>query len=217
MQIISVNRRVQLESLSFHGKTIESGINKQSTDEPVLITPDGLEGDCIGDLRVHGGEFKAVYSYAGEHYEFWRGELQRPGLPFGAFGENLTTQGFDEAMVHIGDRFQFGEAILQATEPRMPCRTMGMNFQDMGMIRRFLNEGRMGIYYKVIQPGLVKNGDVIKPLQSDPDHVPLSEIVRLYTVDTHDTAALERVLQVASLPPGWREAFEEQLAEANAD
>ena len=74
-----------------------------------MISAAGVEGDVIGDKKHHGGEYKAVFSYAAEHYPFWRDTLDRADLSYGAFGENLTTQGLDENTVHIGDRFQVGQ------------------------------------------------------------------------------------------------------------
>ena len=47
-------------------------------------------------------------------------------LPYGAFGENLTTEGITEDAVSIGDRFRVGSAVLQVTQPRMPCFKLGI-------------------------------------------------------------------------------------------
>src|ERR1041384_219527 len=59
-----------------------------------------IEGDQQSDLRVHGGENKAVYLYPVEHYEYWRAELPGMELAPGMFGENLTTEGVDERRVN---------------------------------------------------------------------------------------------------------------------
>ena len=55
-----------------------------------------LDGDRQADLSVHGGVFKAVYVYPSEHYGYWRKELPEAKLPWGAFGENFTTEGLSE-------------------------------------------------------------------------------------------------------------------------
>ena len=57
---------------------------------------DNLDGDAQADLSVHGGADKAVYGYPSEHYGYWREWLGRGELPWGAFGENLTTEGLLE-------------------------------------------------------------------------------------------------------------------------
>ena len=68
------------------------------------LTTTNLDGDRQADLRVHGGPDKAVYAYPSEHLPLWNAELQ-PDKPFGpgTFGENLTTAGWLETDVRIGD------------------------------------------------------------------------------------------------------------------
>lgn len=215
MEILSVNLRKSFETLTWGHHEVQTGINKLPTVEPVEINDEGLVGDSIADKKHHGGEFKAVYSYAAENYNFWRLALNQPDLPFGAFGENLTTLGLDEETVDIGDQFQIGGVIIQATEPRQPCRVLGMNLQDMTMVKRFLEEARLGIYFKVIQPGMLTVGNPITRLTPrQPNGVPISEITRLHARDKKDVSGLERVLTVPVLPPQWREIFEKQLATA---
>jgi MOSC domain-containing protein YiiM len=53
---------------------------------------------------------KAVYVYPSEHYEFWQRELADMDLPWGMFGENLTTIGLLETEINIGDKFRVGTA-----------------------------------------------------------------------------------------------------------
>jgi hypothetical protein len=57
---------------------------------------------------VHGGPDKAVYVYPAEHYVHWHRELPDMTLPWGMFGENLTTEGLLEDVLRIGDRFRIG-------------------------------------------------------------------------------------------------------------
>lgn len=215
MKVISVNLRNSFETLHWETHKVKTGINKLPVEGPVEINFEGLVGDSIADKKHHGGEFKAVYSYASEYYDFWRKNLERPDLPFGMLGENLTTQGLDEESVLIGERFQIGSVIIQATEPRQPCRVLGMNLQDMSMIKRFRNEGRMGIYFKVIQPGTLTVGDeIIRLGLPEGNSLPISEITRLYVREPQDIPALEKILQVPTLPPQWHDIFEKQLATA---
>jgi MOSC domain-containing protein YiiM len=79
-----------------------------------------IEGDQRADLRVHGGPNQAVYAYDLSAYEHWRRELGRD-LPYGQFGENLTVEGMPETVVSIGDAYRVGGALLQVTQPRVPC------------------------------------------------------------------------------------------------
>src|SRR5205814_9132435 len=106
-----------------------------------------LEGDGQADLTVHGGVSKAVYAYPSEHYAFWRAEFAAMDLPWGMFGENLTTEGLLDEAVYIGDRFGDGEAELLVTEPRMHCYKLGIKFGRADIMKRLSACGRSGLSF----------------------------------------------------------------------
>jgi MOSC domain-containing protein YiiM len=58
-------------------------------------------------------------------------------LPWGAFGENFTTEGVLEDIVLIGGRFHIGSAEFLVTQPRTPCFKLGIRFDRPDMVRRF--------------------------------------------------------------------------------
>ena len=79
-------------------------------------------------------------------------------LSWGAFGENLTTEGLWEDKLGIEDLLRGGSAILQITQPRMPCYKLELRFNRDDMIKRFLLSGRSGFYFSVIERGDVAAG-----------------------------------------------------------
>lgn len=149
--------------LTWRGKTKVTGIFKEPAAGPVAIGPEGLAGDHIQDRRYHGGPDKAVYSYAEEHYAYWASRLPGPLLP-GAFGENLVTRGLDEETVRAGDRWRAGTALLEARECRQPCATLAGRYGDAGLVKRFAEAGRFGIYWAVVEPGSARPGDALVPV-----------------------------------------------------
>jgi MOSC domain-containing protein YiiM len=100
-----------------------------------------LDGDGQADLSVHGGPFKAVSCYPSEHYGPWKAELGGRELPIAIFGENLTTEGLDEASVHLGDRFSIGSAQVIVTQPRMPCYKLGIRLQSATIVKTWRSSG----------------------------------------------------------------------------
>jgi len=58
-------------------------------------------------------------------------------LPWGMFGENLTTLALLERDVRIGDHFRVGSADVIVTEPRMPYYKLGLKFGREDIIKRF--------------------------------------------------------------------------------
>jgi MOSC domain-containing protein YiiM len=213
MKLISVNTGLPRD-VTWHGKSVTTGIFKQPVEGRVALTAVNLDGDRQADLTVHGGERKAVYCYPIEHYDYWKRELPGRELPTAMFGENFTTAGLTEDSVHLGDRFSVGSAQVVVTQPRLPCYKLGVRFQSDDMVRRFLASGRTGFYVAVSREGDVGAGDDITLLSRDAHAVPISEITRLYVAKaytTDDLASARRALRVEALPESWKEYFGERL------
>ena len=189
---------------------VSTAIFKEPVEGPVRVARLNLDGDGQADLTVHGGPTKAIYAYPSEHYEFWRGELPGTTLKWGAFGENLTTQGqdLDEQSVSIGDRFRVGTARLVVTEPRMPCFKLGLRFGHSKMIKRFLQSQRTGFYFGVEEEGQVEAGDSIELLKKNPESdLRVQEVTRLYTTDRDNRELLRKAIETEALPESWRGYF----------
>jgi len=174
-----------------------------------------LEGDQQSDLSVHGGAHKAVYAYPSEHYEFWRKEVPGADLRWGAFGENLTTQGVLEDEVRIGDRLRIGSAEFLITQPRMPCFKLGIRFGRPDIVKRFLRSGRSGFYLAVLEEGQIAAGGSIKVLTRDEHGVTVANIVNLYQADATNQELLRRASDLPALPADWRDHFRKRLWNAD--
>jgi MOSC domain-containing protein YiiM len=198
--------------VTWRGRTVETGIFKKPLRGRVMLRRGGVEGDRQADLRVHGGENKAVYAYSADHYAFWRRELGRR-LRSGAFGENLTIERLAEHDTCVGDVFQVGEALLQAVQPRLPCFKLGVRFDDPTMPRRFMRAGRFGVYFRVIEEGSVCAGELVERVQRDPVAFPVPALVGLLDPATRDPEETRRALACAALPLQWRETLARALAE----
>jgi len=210
LRLLSLNVGLPRQ-VRFQGDLVTTGIFKEPVQGSVRLRKLNLEGDKQADLKVHGGVDKAVYAYAGEHYDYWRQELPDMSLPWGMFGENFTTEGMFEESVNIGDQFKVGTANLIATQPRMPCYKLGVKFGSMDMIKRFLASGLTGVYFKVMKEGELEQGDEIKLIKKDENSVTVKDIVRIYTIDKDDIQTIERAIKIKDLPNGWRYHFIKQL------
>ncbi len=162
MKILGIYTSMPTE-LSWNGKTVLSSINKKPiVGLEVTAGPEGIEGDRSADLNVHGGVDKAIYAYGMDVYPLWK--QKRPDLQFGnsAMGENLTVEQLDETQFFVGDEYVLGSALLQVSEPRFPCFKLGMKYQDPKIIVDFNSLCRPGVYFRLLQPGSFKIGDVLK-------------------------------------------------------
>lgn len=213
MQLLSVNVS-QPKAISYRGKTVRTGIFKEPVKGRVMLRRLNLDGDGQGDLNVHGGPDKAVYVYTVEHYDFWARALGRNDFESGQFGENFTVEGMPEERIHIGDVFRVGSALVEVSQPRVPCYKLGLKMGSTRFIKQFLASGRVGFYLRVLEEGEVGAGDEIHRVRAGPEQMTIREIVRLAYFDPENVAGTQKAIRIPALSPGWREMFEERLLEA---
>ncbi|HME09539.1 MAG TPA: MOSC domain-containing protein [Bryobacteraceae bacterium] len=209
MRVLSVNVGAPRQAPN-GDRTVLTSIFKQPVPGRVAVRRHNLDGDQQSDLTVHGGPHKAVYCYPSEHYEFWKTELPGMDLPYPMFGENLTTQGLAEEVACIGDQFRFGSAVLQVTQPRMPCFKLGVRFGRPDIVKRFWRSGRPGMYFSVVEEGEVSAGDTIERTLQAEDGISVADVVRLYRGEERSPDLLERALR-APLFGGWKDGLRERL------
>jgi len=210
MRLVSVNVG-QPRYVAWKGETVLTSIHKEPAMGPVAVVGTSLAGDRQADPKAHGGVDKAVYAYPAEHYPWWRQELALTDLPWGMFGENFTTDGFDEAAVRIGDRFAIGTAEFEVSQPRMPCAKLGLRFKRADMVQRFLHSRRLGFYLRIVREGVVAAGDPIRQTASDPQAPTVADLALLETTERDNVPLLELAVRTKKLTASWRRRYEEQL------
>jgi len=215
MRLISVNVG-RPQPVPYQDGVVSTGIYKEPVTGPVWVRRLNLDGDGQADLKVHGGEHKAVYAYPLEHYAFWSRELGRDDLGYGQFGENLTVEGLLEEQMNIGDVYRIGKALLQVSQPRSPCFKLGLRMGDEGFVARFSAENRTGFYLRVIEEGRITAGDAIERVEQAKDSISVRDAFRLRHGAGGTRAEYERASRVKALTPSWRAAFEKRLAEMSA-
>ncbi|CAN5397888.1 MOSC domain-containing protein [soil metagenome] len=206
MHILSVNVALP-QSVEWAGRTITTGIFKQSIQGAVSLDLLNFAGDGQADLTVHGGPDKAVYAYDSLHYAHWQHQIERADWAPGLFGENLTTEGLLESEVRIGDLFRVGSALLRAVQPRFPCYKLNVRFNNPGMTRHFAREGRSGIYFRVIEPGAVQAGDAITLLEAANTDITIQTVFQIVLAHQTDADLLARVVALPHLPDSLKRMF----------
>jgi MOSC domain-containing protein YiiM len=210
MKLISVNTG-RPRDVEVNGRVVRTSIWKSPRTGRLQVSTLNVDGDEQSDLSVHGGTYKAVYCYPSEHYEFWRRELPDADLPWGVFGENLTTEGLLETDVRIGDLLEIGSAQFLVTQPRQPCFKLGIRFGRGDMVRRFVASGRSGFYVRVVREGQIASGDEIRLAERATGSITVSEIFSLQFDDNASDDDLRRAAAAPGLSPSWTDDFLKRL------
>jgi MOSC domain-containing protein YiiM len=211
MVVISVNTG-RPRDVHVAGEIVRTSIWKSPRDGRVRAAGVNLDGDEQSDLSVHGGTYKAVYVYPSEHYAWWRKELSDVDLPWGAFGENLTTEGLFEDDAYIGDRIGIGTAVFEVTQPRQPCFKLGIRLGRADIIKQFAASGRSGFYVSIVAAGDVGRGDSIRIVERAPSSVSVADILAMRIGKDAHPELLRRAASLEWLTPSWREHFLHRLS-----
>lgn len=158
MKVISVNLATPVE-FEWNGKTVTTGIYKKPVHDPIWLETESVKDDAVIDRRYHGGVDKACYLYSLDYYDHWKKQYPELNWEYGMFGENVTVSGLDEANIHVGSKYQLGEALVQITQPRQPCYKLGVKFGTQKVLKDFISFGHPGTYVRILQPGKVSKQD----------------------------------------------------------
>jgi MOSC domain-containing protein YiiM len=182
----------------FNGAEL-SAIAKRPREGRVQVLPEGLAPDEQADRRVHGGPEMALHLYQLDHHDWWRGEIgDHPALDEpGGFGSNLAVSGLTEDMVHIGDRFRLGTALIEVSQPRQPCWKIEHRFGHAGMVARIVETGRCGWYFRVIETGEVAAGDSLERIAPGAQDW---SVARAFAALVAGKATREEFAELAELP-----------------
>jgi MOSC domain-containing protein YiiM len=197
-----------------------SGIRKLPVQGRAWLSAMGLQGDAQADLRVHGGPEKALHHYPREHYASWASWSRRADLlaQAGAFGENVSSHGWDESNVCIGDVVRLGEALVQVSQGRQPCWKLDARFGEPGMAREMQLRGHTGWYYRTLEPGWLHAGAQAELVDRPHPEWPLSRLIALlFSRDARFAAEWASAAELAALAERWRATFRRRIASGGVE
>lgn len=207
MQPIAIYRGKVSEELGFR-----TAMNKQPIFGPIFLGENGLEGDEVAELKFHGGPDRALLHYPSEHYAYW---LTRFSLDetcrAPSMGENISTIGMTEENVFIGDRYQWGEAIIEVSQPRSPCYKLNRRWgtDSFSVIMQELS--LCGWLYRVISPGQVSAEDALILMERPASPISVKDLCRLYFGDPLNREGLTAILAQTKLSESWTQKVIQRL------
>lgn len=201
MRVLSINIVYVVHEGDWTGSEGKTGIDKRPVSGSVEFAHEHVANDVIVDRQAHGGFDQAVYAYAREDADWWESEIGT-SINNGRFGENLTTLGIDVNAAVIGEQWEIGSAILEVSQPRIPCRVFAGFWQRPNLIKEFMAAGRPGTYLRIIQEGEITAGDSIKVIRV-PDHG--VTIADLYAAKNGERSKVGEIAQVKELSMKYQE------------
>ena len=198
--VVSVNVGLPRE-VRWRGREFTTAIVKEPIAGSRRIEGVNVVGDDQADRTVHGGPSKAVYSYSLEDYAWWSQQLGRELGP-GTFGENLTLAGVDASALPIGERWRVGTALLEVSEPRIPCYKLAYRMDDPAFPKHFGAAMRFGTYFRIIEEGDVEAGSpMTREREALAPTLPSRDVARIYMF-AHDER--HKLADIPALDLPWR-------------
>ena len=178
-----------------------SAIFKERVKGPVLVGKTGLLGDGQADTENHGGPEKAVFGYAFENYTYWENQLGTTAVSVGGMGENFVLEHVSEETICIGDTFEIGEAIIQVSQPRLPCWKPARRFKIKQLALLIQNTGKTGWYFRVLKEGNVEEGQTFTLLERPFPNWTIAECNRILHSNTPNLEKMQELAQCDLLAP----------------
>lgn len=204
------------KNMVHNGEPYQSGIWKEQVAE-LFVEMNQIKGDDVANTDYHGGSDRVVCLYPFEHYAHWESLFGKP-LTNSAFGENLTALNMKEDQVCIGDVFQIGEAVLQVSQGRYPCATINKRNNNNLLLKRIIQTGFTGYFFRVLEEGKITSTSQIKKVFSHPKQVTVSSIHHLYFHEqSPKIEAIKKILEVEELAEPWREKFLDLMGKQQTD
>lgn len=194
------------KTLGYRERKELSGIYKEPIKAPAFLSFLNLEGDKQADLKHHGGVDKAVCGYCYDHYSFWKQKLNI-AMPPGFFGENLTIKGLTEDIVAIGDIFKLGDALLQVSQPRIPCYKTSAKSGIDDLQQQMIETGFTGFYFRVLKEGRVSPHDDFILIEKASNSLSIQYLNSIFYNGRDHQEAVAKIKSLKALAPRWLDSL----------
>lgn len=177
--------------------------------ETAEVTLTGLAGDQQADLEVHGGPEKALHIYPSEHYDAWREAFPQITRTFrpGGFGENISSSGFTEEDLCIGDILSTGAVRLQVAQGRQPCWKLNQHTGNPAMAAAFQKSGKTGWYFRVQETGTLEAGEDLTLIERPCPEWNLRDVILARFNPRLDPDTAMALSKLEHLAEPWRASF----------
>lgn len=146
----------------------KKGIAKTPRESITLVENYGIQDDA------HAGKWHRQVSFLSlERIEEFRSRGAK--VDFGAFGENIVSEGIDLKKLPVGTRLSSGDVLLEVTQIGKECHDHCAIYYSVGDCIM----PREGIFTKVLRGGTLKAGDEITVIPASPDRAFTAAVITL--------------------------------------
>lgn len=192
---------------------IETAIDKQPVNTSLYLSFGGLAGDECADKLHHGGLERALHQYPAEHYAYWQEKYNTDNAWQAAgMGENISSIGMTEQTVYLGDRYQWGEAIIEVSQPRSPCFKLNKRWGIENLSVDMQDVSRSGWLYRVIQPGMVSVNEPLELIDRVANAMTITAVCETFFGDPLNNEKLLVLKKQSRLSDSWMEKIVRRLA-----
>jgi len=192
-------------------RTWQTGMFKKPVLKPLFLTKTGLLDDEVADTKNHGGPDKALFAYPIAHYTYFK-EMEDLPMEYGGMGENLAVLEMDELSVCIGDRYKYGEAIIEVSQPRQPCWKPARRYQRKDLALKIQESGKTGWYFRVIEEGLVSAECDLHLLERLHPEWSIAACNDVMHVQKGNLPLVDELVHCESLAESWKKSLRKRLS-----
>ncbi|MBM7072380.1 MOSC domain-containing protein [Shewanella sp. 202IG2-18] len=172
----------------------------------------GLELDSIADKKHHGGADRALHQYPVEHYDFWRKTFPQQQEWFApGMGENISSVGMNEHNVCIGDQYQWGEAVIEVSQPRSPCFKLSRKWGVEGFSKTMQQNSRCGWLYRVIKEGTVDCKQSLVLIHRETNAMTVAKACDYFFGNPLEKSGLQALAEQQKLAQSWMKTVHKRL------
>ena len=151
--------------MEWNGKSVKSSMHKLPVEGPLLVHQNYIESNSFASPQFHGTPYAVLYIYGMSSALKFAERLSLKNYTPGATGETITVDHFDETQISVGDVFEIGEVVAQATFPRIPCGKVNFRMQHPEGQKAMQDCGLSGVYMRILTPGKIYKTDEVKRVE----------------------------------------------------
>lgn len=201
------------EVRNWNGRPELSAIGKKSVNE-AFLSREAFSGDGVAATEFHGGPDRAVCFYPVEHYSQWSAEFGRE-INFRSFGENISAPGMIEGEIYIGDIYRLGGAVIQVSQGRIPCSKISKNNGINPLLKRVVETGFTGYFFRVLEEGMVYADSQIELIERKQEKFSILRANETYFHRKTNLKEIEELVQIRELAGDWKDHLHKLLIQNN--